>query len=309
MEWFVFFILTWMKQLESVETSELSLAAKMFPPELTAWVPAASEPVFTARSAPSWDRRIRERGWIIIEDGLWRLWYTGYDGQRDSRKHLGHAISPDGLLWIRTPPVPLIDHQWVEDVCVVKRDDTYYLFAEGEQDRAQLFQSNDGLNWKHLGRLNILTTRGEPISEGPYGTPAVYLEPTQGYLFYERRDGGVWLATSHDLLNWRHVQDEPVLTPGPASYDRDLIAVNQVFRHGEYYYAVYHGARRTEPPVLWSSGLAASRDLIHWTKYPGNPLRPVAENKSSGIMLHSPQGWRFYTMHDRVEVHVPARSP
>lgn len=49
--------------------------------------------------------------------------------------------------------------------------------------------------------------------------------------------------------------------------------------------------------------MAASDDLIRWKKCPQNPLLPVAENKSSGIVVHDGKRLRLYTMHDKVEVH------
>jgi len=47
----------------------------------------------------------------------------------------------------------------------------------------------------------------------------------------------------------------------------------------------------------------SSKDLVHWQKYPGNPI--IGENKSSGIMIHDGKRYRLYTMHDKVCVHFP----
>ena len=57
----------------------------------------------------------------------------------------------------------------------------------------------------------------------------------------------------------------------------------------------------------WATGVATSTDLIHWEKYPGNPLQPVEENKSSGIVVHDGRQFRFYTMHPEVYLHLPAK--
>jgi beta-1,2-mannobiose phosphorylase / 1,2-beta-oligomannan phosphorylase len=51
--------------------------------------------------------------------------------------------------------------------------------------------------------------------------------------------------------------------------------------------------------------VAVSDDLIHWTKYEGNPIFPLEENKSSGILVHDGKQFRMYTMHDQVHVHFP----
>ena len=117
------------------------------------------------------------------------------------------------------------------------------------------------------------------------------------------------------MRQWRNVQDEPVLRPGPEDYDRDSIALNQVIKHGNRYYTYYHGSADpsrdekrgpNEPrrPTLWSTSVAVSDNLIHWKKYSKNPLFPVSANKSSGILVHDGKQFRLYTTHDKVDVHV-----
>lgn len=274
-----------------------------WPAELTSFRNVTPRPVFTAAEAPAWDVKIRERGWILKDGDQWRLWYTGYDGTREGRRKLGLATSIDGVNWTRHGPTGLIHGQeWVEDVCVVPDNGTLHMFAEGELDRAQRLTSTDGVNWKRQGRLDVRMVNGTPLSDGPYGTPAAWKEDGEWRLMYERRDLGVWLAKSKDLAVWTNVSDEPVIRPGPDAYDRDLIAVNQVIRLGDWYYASLHGAANRESERLWCVYLARSRDLTTWEKYPGNPLRPVDENRSSGVFVPVKDGYRLYTMHGRVDL-------
>lgn len=293
----------------SAWTPSLLVADDRFPPELTQFTPLVPAPVFTAAGPDDWDARIRERGYIIRKGDEWWMYYTGYDGTREGLKMLGLATSKDGLTWQRSPQNPLYREHWVEDMCVVEHQGIYHMFAEGYLDRAYRLTSPDGLTWTHQGLLDIRKVDGTPIPNGPYGTPTAWVEDGVWYLFYERRDAGIWLAKSTDLKVWTHVTDEPVLSPGPAGYDRDLIALNQIFRHRDRYYAVFHGASNERTPAVWATGLAVSDDLIHWEKYPGNPLRPIVENKSSGQILPMNGGFRLYTLHDRVDVHQsPRRS-
>ena len=108
---------------------------------------------------------------------------------------------------------------------------------------------------------------------------------------------------------WKNVQDEPVLKPGPSKADGLMIAMNQIVKHDGRYYAYYHGSGSEKKPRKWASCLAVSSDLVHWKKFPGNPLQPVGENKSSGILVRSKSGLRLYTMHDRVDLHLPVSRP
>ena len=283
-------------------------ADELFPDELTKFEPITSNPVFAAQGEAHWDVKIRERGWIIREGDLWKMWFTGYDGTRPGQKMLGYATSRDGLSWQPHPANPIYKEHWVEDVCVITHDGTLYMFAEGEQDRAQLLTSRDGIAWQRVGTLDVRLKNGEPIPDGAFGTPTAWFEDGVWNLFYERNDKAIWLARSRDLKVFTNVQDEPVMSPGPADYDRDMIAMNQIIKHRDRYYAVIHGTKKNDDatqPNLWSTGLATSTDLIHWTKYAGNPLRPVSENKSSGLLIHDGRQFLLYTMHGKVDVHLP----
>ena len=82
-------------------------------------------------------------------------------------------------IWIRWPSNPIVSSSWVEDVCVVKHENTYYMFAEGERDVAHLLTSTDRVTWKEQGPLDIRMKDGSPIAPGPYGTPTVFVGGVQ----------------------------------------------------------------------------------------------------------------------------------
>ena len=272
-----------------------------FPEQLVSFVSYPNNSVFSAADTNAWDRHIRERGWIIREDSTYNMWYTGYASEEGER-HLGFAQSTDGIHWTRYPSNPIYSAGWVEDVCVVKSNGTYYMFSEGRGDTAHLLTSTDKINWKEKGNLDIRQTNGQPIKPGPFGTPTIWIEDSIWYLFYERNDLGIWLAKSTDQIKWTNVQDSPVIALGPETYDRYAVAMNQVIKYNGLYYGYYHASAFADWRE-WSTNVASSEDLIHWTKYPGNPL--LKQNKSSGIMINDGKRYRLYTMHDRVQVHFP----
>lgn len=279
-----------------------------FPRELVDFVADPNVPVFTGAGPGHWDARIRERGWILREGDLYRMWYTGYEHDGSPLLKLGYATSPDGIHWTRHPNNPLYGEHWVEDMMVVHHKGTYYMFAEGKADQAQLLISGDGIQWKRVGQLDVRKKNGEPIDPGPYGTPTAWVENDVWYLFYERRDLGIWLATSKDMKVWTNVQDDPVIPLGPGEYDKEQVALNQIIQYKGRYYAYYHGAGAPLPGSrkrLWCTCIATSKDLVHWQKYEKNPLFPLEENKSSGILVHDGKRFVLYTMHDQVYRHVP----
>jgi predicted GH43/DUF377 family glycosyl hydrolase len=273
-------------------------ASDLFPDDLVRFTAYPENPVFTGRGDQFWDAAIRERGWIIREGDLWRMWYTGYDGTRAGRKKLGYATSADGLHWSRRGE-PLYDRDWIEDVTVVRDGDTYYMFAEGQDDQAHWLTSPDGIAWTRQGRLDIRRTTGQPIGPGPYGTPVAWREGGTWYLLYERMDKGIWLATSKDLSIWTHVQDEPVMVPAPAEHG--AIACDQVIKRGKRYYAYYHAIDDPQKRT-WNSNIATSDDLVHWIRYADNPI--VRDNQSSPILVDDGGRARLYTMHPQVNAHL-----
>lgn len=274
-----------------------------FPAELVDWVPYPGNPLFSGTGTGTWDDRIRERGFILRERGLWRLWYTGYDPGRGGRMALGYATSPDGLRFTRHAANPVFDGFWTEDVFVLRHDGAYQMFAEGVNDVAHRLTSRDGVRWREEGWLDVRTRSGVPLPPGPYGTPTVVVVDGTWHLFYEREDKGVWLATSRDLAVWTNLSDEPVIPLGPDAYDRHAVALNQVVRYRGRYYGVYHANADPEWKGPWTTCLAVSDDLVRWRKYAGNPV--IRSDDSSGILVDDGKRLRLYTMHPEVRLWLP----
>lgn len=276
-----------------------------FPSEMVEFVPYPDNPVFAGTGTNTWDREIRERGFILYEDSIYKMWYTGYNREISEEKFLGYAVSSDGIEWARYEDNPVFNEKWTEDMFVLKHEGAYYMFAEGDRDVAHLMTSADGIKWQEQGNLVITTTAGDAIP-APYGTPSAWVENGKWYLFYERDDAGVWLATSEDRLNWTNVWDEPVLSPGPEDYDKGAIAVDQIVKHKGKYYIYYHATPQPyggSVPNTWNSNVAMSTDLIHWKKYPYNPI--VENNCSSPVLVFDGEKPSLYTMHAAVRRYLP----
>jgi hypothetical protein len=280
--------------------------AEEFPAEIVKFKAYEGNPLFKGTGDPkTWDEKIRERGYILREGSKYYMWYTGYTkATGDSMKYLGLATSYDGIKWTRYAKNPIHSTLWVEDMCVLKEGKTYYMFAESKDDIAHLLTSTDRIHWKDQGAIDIRLKNGSPLSKGPYGTPAVWKEKGIWYLFYERNDAAVWLATSKDLKTWTNVQDEPVLNAGPEKYDAFAVAFNKIIQHKGLYYAYYH-ASAFKDWREWTMNVAVSKDLIHWKKYEGNPI--VGNDSSSGFPVFDGKQWRFYTMHPDVRVYFPEK--
>ncbi|MCK5442830.1 MAG: hypothetical protein KAJ23_13155 [Maribacter sp.] len=287
------------KDSKTAINASIHLDSVPFPTELTDFESFAENPIFTGTDTSTWDQKIRERGFILKEDETYHMWYTGFREERKSLS-LGYASSPDGILWTRYTDNPIFNESWTEDMMVLKVEDTYHMFAEGKGDIAHRLTSSDRINWTDHGLLDIRNANGSPLSDGPYGTPTAWFENGTWYLFYERGDLGIWLATSKDLRVWTNVQDDPVIKMGPEIYDQYGLAVNQIVKYKGWYYAYYHGTAYADW-YEWTTNIAASKDLLHWKKYDQNPI--LKENKSSGILVDDGNQFRLYSMHDKVNLH------
>ncbi len=275
------------------------LPQNTFPSELVNFKEYPGNPIFTGTNVDTWDKQIRERGFILKEGPNYHVWFTGYSPASPT-KFLGYATSKDGIHWERFSKETIHPGQWVEDMCVVKSGKTYYMFAEGEGDIAHMLVSKDRVHWQEKGNLDIRKVDGSPIRKGAYGTPTVIQAKGIWHLFYERDDLGIWLATSKDLKTWTNVQDEPVIKMGPDAYDLFAVAMNQVIHYKGLYYGYYH-ASAFKDWHEWSTNIAVSSDLIHWKKYERNPI--IGNNQSSGIVLKDGKGFRLYTMHRKVNLY------
>jgi beta-fructofuranosidase len=82
-------------------------------------------------------------------------------------------------------------------------------------------------------------------------------------------------AVSRDLHQWQILPDalhpsEPNIKP--EAFDTHTTWTGSIIQHDSLWYMFYTGGKRSENGLIQRVGLATSRDLIVWDKYPNNPL-------------------------------------
>lgn len=100
--------------------------------------------------------------WVLVEDGLWRMWYVSgtrwalEEGEPRHAYHIKYAESDDGISWRREGRV-CIDYRDASEYaiarpCVVRDSDRYRMWfsARGHAYRIGYAESPDGLVWQRL---------------------------------------------------------------------------------------------------------------------------------------------------------------
>jgi uncharacterized repeat protein (TIGR01451 family) len=118
------------------------------------WMKAATNPVLSP--SMGWETKGIRAGSVISDDGLFKMWYTGFDSSGDSR--IGYATSPDGVNWTKYGSNPVLytgnwgswEDKGVAKPTVFKEGSTYHLWYTGNDGmtlRIGHATSSDGINW------------------------------------------------------------------------------------------------------------------------------------------------------------------
>ncbi len=217
-------------------------------------------------------------------DGLYRMWYSGYDGYRN---RLLYATSQDGMTWTKqgivfdvgSPP-----YYWdsVGGQCVLQIGSTYHMwFSAGYWSGgafgywAQIYHatSADAIHWSVTG---VALPPGTGWDAGMVNSPQV-VRDARGvfWLFFFGWDGTtnrIGVATSMNGTSFVPYAGNPVVDLGASgSWDSRVVQDSSVSLAGSSWTMWYDGWNGTASQI----GLAYSNDGFNWTKDSSNPvLRP-----------------------------------
>ncbi|MBQ99266.1 MAG: hypothetical protein CMO60_00210 [Verrucomicrobiales bacterium] len=219
------------------------------------------------------------------------------------------GVWKDGALWYLVYECAGLDDRWPGDIC--------------------LSTSNDGHTWVKAPNNPILVHQLEGWERINLGTPSLLKADGTWYLFYHGFDGQkvqIGLASGLSLDGLQRHPQNPLVPFDAGAWDSGTVGKRSIIREGDWYYMAYEGSTDKaynvnsanpacqvnnspdNPDCIdfggsnWSTGLARSRDLVNWTKYPGNPILPVT-NQEFGY-----DGAEFIRTPDE-QLHLYYRAP
>lgn len=191
------------------------------------------------------------------------------------------------------------DERLASFASVWKDGDTYYMAYEGasrsSDGEIRLATSSDGRRWTKDEQP--LLASFAPWQSINVGTPSLWKQEDTWYLFYHGFDGQkleVGLMAGSDIRALQPVNaGDPIITAG-SGWDGGTVGKRSLIYEEPYFYMVYEGSSLPEndgefDKASWASGLARSSDLIHWEKYPGNP---IVGSTGSGFGFDGPEFYR-----------------
>lgn len=250
------------------------------------WKRDTDGPVLSLGPKGAWDAQHIMGPCVIYENGVYRMYYTGASENVSGRMHkLGLAESTDGVHFTRHPASPLLslaqkETQLLTPAILRNPDGTphreegklrMWLTArskapvEGLTHRLVEATSEDGIAWdlNPASQLDHAYAASVIIEEGVY---------RMWYTDVEHEGWPIRTATSRNGRVW-DVDPEPVLIVDQPweekkKYGRLIypFVLKIDGRYGMWYGAFY------EDDIHTAIGFATSRDGIHWTKDPQNPV-------------------------------------
>ncbi|HSL16961.1 MAG TPA: hypothetical protein VLB51_03555 [Methylomirabilota bacterium] len=164
-------------------------------PDGSVWTKYEDNPVLEVGPAGSWDDYYVAPGSAIFDSGVYKLWYSGYNGSFDQ---IGYAESTDGIEWVKFPtPVlgeisyPDVWDPWVFNPSVVFDGSVYHMwyaggdYPVGEWMIGYAF-STDGVEWSRHRDNPVISVAGVHIWDMKVAYDGSFFHGWHGSAGYEQ---------------------------------------------------------------------------------------------------------------------------
>jgi len=236
------------------------------------WKRYSSNPVLSPSDAgKDWDSDLVCHSTVIKHN---KKFYMFYDGspKKAWKEAIGIATSDDLLSWQKLKENPVLrngsywwDSHHVSRCSVMKAKNVFYMFYAGHDgvcERIGIAKSRDLITWKKLSRKPILdlgkvgewddrfVSDPKVIRVGNYylmsytglKEPNSEISKTLANSHFTHAKGGVGIAYSKNLINWKKFSQNPILESGKkGSWDQDEASRADFVKTGGKFYLFYTG--------------------------------------------------------------------
>ena len=140
--------------------------------------------------------------WVLIDGGVWRMWYVSGTSWRAARSgpehfyHIRYAESRDGITWLRRGRVA-IDFRSPEEhafgrPCVVKDGNRYRMWYSyrGDAYRIGYAESGDGVDWTRMDSVNVIGVSDDGWDSEMVTYPCVVRKDDAWWMLYNGNSYG-----------------------------------------------------------------------------------------------------------------------
>ena len=252
----------------------------------------------------TWRNFVTANADVVRHGDEWRLYFRGNVKHDNGTVNaaIGLLTCPverfDGVTWheyagnpVTSPGEPgSIDDLGAIDPAVLVVDGRFLLYytaiPQERPGQAGAHRAGRGRGWGHSVKSIALAVSDDGLRFERWGdeaiipafaaSPEIVFHGGEYWLFYsalaDRGGTDIYLVRSRDPYRFDHSRRHMVMTAGAAeSWEGLSVTTHRIFRDNGLWYLVYAGSDRHED-TPWHFGVAASRDLISWTRYPGNPI-------------------------------------
>lgn len=138
------------------------------------WTKLANNPVLPVGLSGSWDSKNISAPYVIFDNGLYKMWYSGGGDPATSPPAIGYATSTNGINWTKHAQNPVLtvsssgswDSLYIAGASVLAEGTTYKMWYSGSDSEEPFLKlqigyatSTDGVRWvKHTGNPVLVTT-------------------------------------------------------------------------------------------------------------------------------------------------------
>lgn len=270
------------------------------------WNRYASNPVFSPSGVNgAFDKSLAFRSEIVKSNGIYYMYYNGFEVNDSGAGAIGLATSTDGITWNRNVgnPILSIGSGWengsLYNTSVVIVGGTWYMLYEARGTGSNILglaTSSDGITWTKYGSNPVLATSFQGL--GYVAAPALVYDSGVFYIWYlgNAGDGTYYTgrAYSTDAITWTHYSVKDMSNSNPNGTSQwEWISVSDFSNPIEVNGSVYAYYTAGNQSTVAAVGLIKYTGTLHSFVTNSTPLKfgqtyeEITETQAAAVSLYS----------------------